>query len=176
MLTVPSIQHSVEQILACVAAAEVKRSPMMLLLFPYSLTWRSSLLVDVAAKACENASVPIALHLDHEQSEEGVKAAASMPFDSIMVDMSHYELDKNLEKTRELTAYCHARGIATEAEPGRINGGEEGVKDTGVLENILTTPEVARRFVETGIDLLAPSFGNMHGADHLTSFQFDYQR
>jgi fructose-bisphosphate aldolase class II len=169
-------QHSVEQILACAAAAEAKRSPMILLLFPYSLTWRASLLIDVAANACQNASVPIALHLDHAQSEEIVKTAASMPFDSIMVDMSHYELEENLQKTRELTEYCHARDIATEAEPGRIEGGEDGVKDTAGLESILTTPEIALRFVETGIDFLAPSFGNVHGGDHLTSFDFQYER
>lgn len=45
-----------------------------------------------------------------------------------MVDMSHYEKDENLQLTKELTEYCHARGIITEAEPGRINGGEDGVK------------------------------------------------
>lgn len=44
-----------------------------------------------------------------------------------MVDMSHYEKDENLSLTKELTEYCHARGIITEAEPGRINGGEDGV-------------------------------------------------
>lgn len=44
-----------------------------------------------------------------------------------MVDMSHYEKEENLQLTKELTEYCHARGIITEAEPGRINGGEDGV-------------------------------------------------
>lgn len=51
-----------------------------------------------------------------------------------MVDMSHYEHDKNLEKTKTLTRVCHERGIAVEAESGRINGGEEGIADTGSLE------------------------------------------
>jgi fructose/tagatose bisphosphate aldolase len=48
-----------------------------------------------------------------------------------MVDMSHYEKEDNLAKTKELVAYCHERGIATEAEPGRIEGGEDGIADTG---------------------------------------------
>jgi len=65
--------------------------------------------------------------------------------------------------TRELTEYCHERGIATEAEPGRIEGGEDGVKDTADLEGVLTTPEQALEFVDTGIDMLAPAFGNVHG-------------
>lgn len=80
-----------------------------------------------------------------------------------MVDMSHYDKAENLSKTAELTAYCHARGIATEAEPGRMEGGEDGVKDTGDLQGMLTTSEEAMKFVETGIDFLAPAFGNVHG-------------
>jgi fructose-bisphosphate aldolase class II len=80
-----------------------------------------------------------------------------------MIDMSHYEKKENLEKTRRLTRYCHERGIATEAEAGRINGGEDGVMDTGSLEGLLTTKEEAEEFVDTGIDFLAPAFGNVHG-------------
>lgn len=62
--------------------------------------------------------------MDHAQSEEEIIKAAEYPFDSIMVDMSHFEKGENLEKTRKLTKRLHERGIATEAEPGRINGGE----------------------------------------------------
>ena len=101
--------------------------------------------------------------MDHAQSEEEIIQAAEYPFDSIMVDMSHYEKEENLEKTERITKYLHERGIATEAEPGRINGGEDGVKDTGDLEGLLTTKEEAARFVNTGIDFLAPAFGNVHG-------------
>jgi fructose-bisphosphate aldolase class II len=106
----------------------------------------------------------VALHLDHAQDPEIIKIAANMnAFDSIMVDMSHYEKEENLVLTKELTAYCHERGIATEAEPGRMEGGEDGVKDTVDLEGVLTTPEEALRFADTGIDFLAPAFGNVHG-------------
>ncbi len=122
------------------------------------------ILVNMAADACRSAKVPISLHLDHCQDVELVKYAASLPFDSIMVDMSHYEKEENLRLTKELTAYCHARGITTEAEPGRIEGGEDGVKDTAELEGIMTTPEQAQEFMDTGIDYLAPAFGNVHGA------------
>ena len=53
--------------------------------------------------------------------------------------------------------------MAVEAEPGRIEGGEDGVADTAELAGMLTTPEEAREFADTGIDWLAPSFGNIHG-------------
>jgi fructose-bisphosphate aldolase, class II len=148
---------------AVVRAAERKRSPAQILLFPWAMTYANGLLVNLAADACESASVPVSLHLDHAQDEASIKRAASMSFDSIMVDMSHYEKEENLRRTAKLVKYCHEKGIATEAEPGRINGGEDGVKDTGDLEEMLTTPEEAMQFVDTGIDFLAPAFGNVHG-------------
>jgi fructose-bisphosphate aldolase class II len=104
--------------------------------------------------------------MDHAQDEEIIKRAANMSpgFDSIMVDMSHYEKKENLERTARLVKYCHARGISTEAEPGRIEGQEDGIADTAELEGIQTTPEEALEFIDTGIDFLAPAFGNFHGA------------
>lgn len=135
----------------------------MILLFPWAMQQFQSHLVNFAADVAHNAKVPISVHLDHCQDIQLVKYAASLPFDSIMVDMSHYEWEENLRLTRELTAYCHERGVATEAEPGRIEGGEDGLKDTADLEGVLTTEEQALEFVETGIDLLAPAFGNIHG-------------
>lgn len=90
-------------------------------------------------------------------------AADNLPFDSIMVDMSHHEKAENLAKTKELVCYCKERGIATEAEPGRIEGGEDGIADTADLSGMLTTPEEVEEFIDTGVDFLAPAFGNVHG-------------
>ena len=158
------VAYNLETIVACKRAAENKKSPLQILLFPWAMTYADSLLVNLAADACRSATVPMSLHLDHAQSEEAVKRAADTgKFDSIMVDMSHYEKEENLSRTHELVKYCHERGISTEAEPGRINGGEAGVQDTGDLEGLLTTPEEALRFIDTGIDFLAPAIGNVHG-------------
>ena len=93
-----------------------------------------------------------------------------------MIDMSHYEKAENLALTRELAEYCHARNIATEAEPGRIEGGEDGFTDTADLEGLLTTPEESREFVDTGIDWLAPAFGNVHGKYGPRGIQLDFER
>lgn len=115
--------------------------------------------------------------MDHCQSPSMVKRAADLGgFDGIMVDMSHYEKEENLSKTAELVQYCHARGIITEAEPGRINGGEDGVQDTADLEGILTTPAQAEEFLAAGIDWLAPAFGNVHGKYGPKGPQLDYER
>ncbi|KAJ4052229.1 hypothetical protein NW756_001664 [Fusarium oxysporum] len=161
---VAPIAYNIEHILAFVRAAEAKRSPLIIQVFPWAITFSSGLLIHAAAHAARNASVPIAIHLDHAQDEAIIRHAAdSLPFDSIMVDMSHYEMEENLSKTKELVSYCHARGIATEAEPGRIEGGEDGIAGTADLEGALTTAEQVEDFIATGIDFLAPAFGNVHG-------------
>ena len=103
-------------------------------------------------------------------------AADNLPFDSIMVDMSHFEKEENIAKTRELVAYCHERGIATEAEPGRIEGGEDGIADTADLAGMMTTPEEVDDFVAAGVDFLAPAFGNVHGEYGAAGPQLDYER
>jgi len=148
----------------------------MLLLFPWSLSYTPHL-AHLCASMARSARVPLTVHMDHAQTPALVREAADLgAFDSIMVDMSHHPTDENLRLTRELTAYCHARGIATEAEPGRIEGGEDGVAETADLEGLLTTPEEARRFVATGIDWLAPAFGNVHGEYGPRGVRLEYDR
>jgi len=173
------VSYNLETIVGAVRAAEAKRSPLQILLFPWAIKYAKGLFVNMVADACRSATVPICLHLDHAQEEDIIKIAADMPdaFDSIMVDMSHFEKEENLEKTRKWVAYCHERGISCEAEPGRMEGGEDGVKDTGDLEGVLTTPEEALRFVDTGIDFLAPAFGNVHGNyGGVENMKLDYPR
>lgn len=170
--------YNIESIIATVRAAEAAKSPAMVLLFPWAIEYANASLVRAAADAAHNAKVPVSLHLDHAQTPELVRLAADIEdgFDSIMCDMSHYELEENLALTRELVAYCHERGIATEAEPGRIDGGEDGVADTADLEAVLTTPEQAEEFVATGIEMLAPAFGNVHGEYGPRGIQLEYDR
>ena len=149
----------------------------MLLLFPWALSYTTHL-AHLCASMARSARVPITVHMDHAQTPEIVRDAADLgAFDSIMVDMSHCSEEENLALTKELTAYCHERGIATEAEPGRIEGGEDGVAETADLEGVLTTPEEAGRFVEdTGIDWLAPAFGNVHGEYGPRGVKLEYDR
>lgn len=169
--------YNIEGILATVRAAEAKKSPAMILLFPWAVEYADGLLVHAAAEAAKKAKVPVTVHMDHAQTPEIIRYAADLGgFDSIMVDMSHYEKEENLAKTRELVAYCHERGIATEAEPGRIEGGEDGVADTADLTGLLTTPEESHEFVATGIDWLAPAFGNVHGSYGPRGIQLEYDR
>lgn len=170
--------YNLEGVIATIRAAEAVSSPAVVQLFPWAIDYAGSALVLAAAALCHSASVPIALHLDHAQTPDLVRQAADIPdgFDSIMCDMSHYEKEENLKLTRELVDYCHQRGIATEAEPGRIEGGEDGVAETIDLEGVLTTPEQAEEFIATGIEMLAPAFGNVHGEYGPRGIQLEYDR
>lgn len=169
--------YNLEGILASVRAAEAKKSPVIIQLFPWAIEYADSVLVHAAAEAARNASVPVAVHMDHAQTPEIIKKAADMGgFDGIMVDMSHYETEENLRLTKELVTYCAERGIITEAEPGRIEGGEDGVADTSELQGVLTTPSQAEDFIATGIQWLAPAFGNVHGNYGPKGPQLEYDR
>ncbi|KAF2655465.1 tagatose 1,6-diphosphate aldolase [Lophiostoma macrostomum CBS 122681] len=171
--------YNLEAIIASVRAAEAKKSPVIIQLFPWAINFANGLLVHAAKEAADEASVPVAVHMDHAQSPEIVRRAADLGgFDGIMVDMSHYEKEENFAKTRELVKYCNERGIITEAEPGRIEGGEDGVGDTAdlALSGVLTTPEQAEEFVSLGINWLAPAFGNVHGKYGKKGPQLEFDR
>ncbi|KAJ3523094.1 hypothetical protein NM208_g12582 [Fusarium decemcellulare] len=158
-----AIAYNVEHILGFVKAAERRHSPLIIQLFPWAVTYSNGVLVHAASQAAKQANVPISVHLDHCQDEDLIKSACDLPFDSIMVDMSHYSKVDNLARTKQLVAYCHAKGKATEAEPGRIEGGEDGILDTADLSGLMTTYEETRAFIDIGVDFLAPAFGNVHG-------------
>ncbi|KAJ5611881.1 fructose-bisphosphate aldolase [Penicillium herquei] len=169
--------YNIEAIIATVRAAESKRSPALIQLFPWSIEYADELLLHAAAEAAKNATVPIAVHMDHAQSPDIIRRSADLGgFDGIMVDMSHYDKEENIKLSRELVEYCNTRGIIAEAKQGRINGCEDGIADTVDLEEILTTPEEAIEFANLGIHWLAPSFGNVHGPYGPKGPQLDFPR
>jgi fructose-bisphosphate aldolase class II len=104
-------------------------------------------------------TVPVALHLDHG-TYEGAKKCIEAGFSSIMFDGSHYPIDENVEKTRELVAICNAKGISIEAEVGSIGGEEDGVVGAGECAD----PDECKRIADLGVTMLAAGIGNIHGA------------
>lgn len=105
-----------------------------------------------------NITVPVALHLDHGTYDGSFKAIEA-GFTSVMFDGSMYPLEENLQKTREVVAYAHERGISVEAEVGSIGGEEDGVVGHGELAD----PKECQLLADTGIDFLAAGIGNIHG-------------
>ncbi len=105
-----------------------------------------------------NITVPVALHLDHG-SYEGAKACIEAGFSSIMFDGSHYPIEENVEKTKELVAICREKGMSIEAEVGSIGGEEDGVVGAGECAD----PDECKMIADLGVTMLAAGIGNIHG-------------
>ena len=105
-----------------------------------------------------NITVPVALHLDHG-SYEGAQKCIEAGFSSIMFDGSHYAIDENIAKTKELVEMAHKNGLSIEAEVGSIGGEEDGVIGAGEIAD----PEECAKIAALGVDFLAAGIGNIHG-------------
>ncbi len=105
-----------------------------------------------------NITVPVALHLDHG-SYEGAKKCIEAGFSSVMFDGSHYPIEENIEKTKELVATCEKLGLSLEAEVGSIGGEEDGVVGAGECAD----PEECKMIADLGVTMLAAGIGNIHG-------------
>ena len=103
-------------------------------------------------------TVPVALHLDHG-SYEGAKKCIEAGFSSIMFDGSHYPIEENIEKTKELVETCNKLGLSLEAEVGAIGGEEDGVIGGGEVAD----PKECKMIADLGVDMLAAGIGNIHG-------------
>ena len=103
-------------------------------------------------------TVPVALHLDHG-SYEGAKKCIEAGFSSIMFDGSHYAIDENIAKTKELVATCEELGLSLEAEVGSIGGEEDGVIGAGECAD----PDECKMIADLGVTMLAAGIGNIHG-------------
>ena len=103
-------------------------------------------------------TVPVALHLDHGSYEHAYKCIEA-GFSSVMFDGSHYPIDENIAKTKELVAVCNEKGISLEAEVGSIGGEEDGVVGAGECAD----PAECKMIADLGVTMLAAGIGNIHG-------------
>lgn len=119
-------------------------------------------IADAVRKLGENSPIPIVIHLDHGKDFESVKAAIDNGFTSVMIDGSHLPYNENVELTREVVKYAHARGVTVEGELGVLAGVEDHIFSE---KSTYTNPmNVCDFFKKTGVDCLAISYGTMHGA------------
>ena len=103
-------------------------------------------------------TVPVALHLDHG-SYEGALACIEAGFSSVMFDGSHYPIEENIAKTKELVALTDKLGLSLEAEVGAIGGEEDGVVGSGEVAD----PNECKMIADLGVTMLAAGIGNIHG-------------
>lgn len=104
-------------------------------------------------------TVPVALHLDHG-SFDGAYACIEAGFSSVMFDGSHYAIDENIEKSKQIIKDANAKGVSVECEVGSIGGEEDGVVGAGEIADAAECKQIA----DLGVDILAAGIGNIHGA------------
>lgn len=151
--------YTVETIMGVIEAAEEKRAPIIMQLYPRLVNEEVGFyLAPSIVAAAQRASVPVCLHLDHGPSEWEATRALRWGFTGVMLDGSAHDFDKNVEMTKHIVDVCAAVGIGVEGEIGHVGS----VNDDAMGE--FTSPEEAAAFVKaTGVTCLAVLIGNAHG-------------
>jgi fructose-bisphosphate aldolase class II len=145
---------------ALVAGADRAGAPVILQISQNCVRFHGALEPIAAATlaVARAADVPVAVHLDHVESEDLVDEALDLGIRSIMFDASTLPHADNLARTRAVAERCHAAGVWVEAELGEV-GGKDGVHAPGAR----TDPQQARHYVDaTGVDALAVAVGSSH--------------
>ena len=150
---------------AILEAAEEARSPVLVSLSEGAIKYGGRPLIDMVLHEAKNASIPVAVHLDHGSSYEMCLKCIRWGFTSVMIDKSHEDEETNTAETRRVVEAAHAVGVGVEAEIGRLGGVEEHVV-VSEEDAILTKADEAQRFMEgSGADYLAVAIGTSHGAN-----------
>lgn len=155
--------NNLEFLQAVIKAAQLEKSPVIIQTSEGAIKYAGMAnLVDLVRNAAEKSKVGVALHLDHGRDMGVIKKAINSGYTSVMIDGSHYKLDKNINVTKKVVGMAHRKKVSVEAELGTIGGAEDNVR---AKEIIYTDPDCAKEFVDkTGIDSLAVAIGTSHGA------------
>ncbi|MFE7445376.1 ketose-bisphosphate aldolase [Streptomyces chartreusis] len=157
---------TLEHVEAVIAGAESAGSPVVLQISENAVKFRYGRLLPLAraaVAAAERADVPVALHLDHVQSDDLLRQAPDAGFSSVMYDAARLPYLDNLAATKAAVDWAHAQGLWIEAELGRL-GGKNGEPPLDAhAPGARTDPVEAHAFVaDSGVDALAVAVGSSH--------------
>ena len=157
--------NNMETIQGIVEAGKECNSPLILQVSAGARKYANPIyLKHLVEAAVEDTGLPIVMHLDHGASYEMCKDAIDGGFTSVMIDASHHSFAENIEITKKVVEYAHARGVVVEAELGQLAGIEDAV-NVKAEDASFTQPDEVCEFTEkTGIDSLAIAIGTSHGA------------
>lgn len=154
--------NNLEWIKAILKACEETKSPVILGVSEGAAKYMCGFknVVDMVRNVHDQMkiTVPVAIHLDHG-SFEGAKACIEAGFTSVMFDGSHFSIEENIAKSKEIIEFAHSRGISVECEVGGIGGEEDGVTSMGEVAD----PAECKMVSDLGVDFLACGIGNIHG-------------
>ncbi|AWT41568.1 MULTISPECIES: ketose-bisphosphate aldolase [Streptomyces] len=157
---------TLEHVEAVVAGAEAAGAPVVLQVSENAVKFRYGRLLPLAraaVAAAERAAVPVALHLDHIQSDALLRQAPDAGFSSVMYDASALPYAENLAATRAAADWAHAQGLWIEAELGQVGGKDGRPALDAHAPGARTDPAEARAFVaDSGVDALAVAIGSVH--------------
>ncbi|EOC1427596.1 tagatose bisphosphate family class II aldolase [Cronobacter dublinensis] len=159
--------HNLETLQVVVETASEMRAPLIVAGTPGTFAYAGTgNLLALAADMARHYNHPLAVHLDHHETQPDIENKVVAGVRSVMIDGSHLSFKENVALVKSVTAFCHRYDASVEAELGRLGGQEDDL----VVENLdalYTDPAQAREFVElTGIDSLAVAIGTAHGFYH----------
>ena len=164
--------YNLEGIRAILAAADAERSPIIMQIPPAAMRFGGMPFIAFCQASARNATVPVAVHLDHASSPDDIRHALAVGVNSIMIDGSRMPFERNVMLTRNLASLAHEHHAVVEATLGSLLGREEAQTHAANL----TDPEAAATFVQqTGVDVLAVYIGKEHG-DYRDEPQLDLVR
>ena len=147
---------SLDIIQAIIQGADSVKAPLILAISESAVKFIGpEYAVSALKAAAKTTDIPIALHLDHGKSADICKACVDYGFTSVMIDASSYEFEKNIEITKDVVDYAHARGVVVESELGAIAGIEDDVNVDDKYGAFTHPADVVEFVGRTGIDSLA---------------------
>jgi len=155
--------NNLEATKAICAAAKKCEKPIIIQTTPGAIEYAGlSQIFNIIKTEIEESGISAAIHLDHAKDFDVVKECIDIGYRSVMIDGSKLSFEENVALTRKVVDYAKPKNVSVEAEIGAIGSGEGG-ENSG--EDRFSTPDEVKRFVElTGIDSVAVSIGNEHGA------------
>ncbi len=157
--------NNMEIVQAITEAAKVQNSAVILQVSAGARKYaKHNYLVKLVEAAMLETNLPMALHLDHGEDFEVCKACIDGGFSSVMIDGSHHDFEQNIELTKKVVDYAHARGVTVEGELGKLAGVEDDVNVADEDAQFTNPAEVEEFVTRTGVDSLAIAIGTSHGA------------
>lgn len=153
-----------ETLSAVTEVAEEVKAPLVVGISERLFTFVDAETLGIAVmRAASRSSVPMALHLDHGRTFDGVMKALRWGFTSVMFDGSALPFQENVQKTKEIAKIAHSLGVSVEGELGYLCSCGKSI-DNLADENFVKADQVAEFVSKTKVDALAVGIGNNHGS------------